>query len=133
MYVKFQPYRQSTIVNRKCLKLSVKFFGPYCMLEKIGVVAYKLELPVESQIHPVFHVSQLKQHKGPIDRYFPLPLLTDDGLLAKEPLSILDRRMVKKQGHVVIEVLVHRKNSFPEDSTWKIFSYLMGRYPAFHL
>ena len=95
-YVKLQPYRQSTVVNRRCLKLSAKYFGPYRILEKIGAVAYKLDLPLSSRIHSVFHVSQLKLHKGPVHAHSELPLLDADGVIAKEPLSILDRRMVKR-------------------------------------
>ena len=132
VYVKLQPYRQSSVVNRKCLKLSAKFFGPYSVLEKIGQVAYKLQLPETSKIHPVFHVSQLKKHRGPVIAPSPLPVLNDEGLLAKEPVRILDRRLVNKQGKAATEVLVMWKNTFPEDSTWENFEALMSKYPDFH-
>ena len=98
VYVKLQPYRQSTLVHRQSLKLSAKYFGPYVVLEKIGNVAYKLQLPDGARIHPVFHVSQLKLHVGPVMQPTPLPLLNDDGLLFKEPVAILDRRIGKKNG-----------------------------------
>jgi hypothetical protein len=64
VYVKIQPYVQSSLAQRSNQKLSFKFFGPYRILERIGSVAYCLELPVSSSVHPVFHVSQLKKSVG---------------------------------------------------------------------
>ena len=114
------------------MKLSAKFFGPYQVVERIGVVAYKLQLPAEAKIHLVFHVSQLKLHVGPVATPTPLPLLTEDGVLDKEPLAILDRRFAKRFGKAVTEVLVQWKNTFPEDATWELLPQLMSKYPAFH-
>lgn len=64
VFVKLQPYRQKSLVIRGNQKLSPKYFGPYNIIDKCGIVAYKLELPVTSSVHPVFHVSQLKEHVG---------------------------------------------------------------------
>ena len=43
-------------------KQAPRYIGPFKILKKVGVVAYRLELPEEmSDIHNVFHVSQLKK------------------------------------------------------------------------
>lgn len=60
VYVKLQPYRQLSLSGSKYSKLSKRFYGPYQVKERIGAVAYKLELPSYTRIHDVFHCSHLK-------------------------------------------------------------------------
>lgn len=52
--VKLQPYRQHSAALRKKHKLSMKYFGPFEVLSKIGTVAYKLELPSTARIRRIF-------------------------------------------------------------------------------
>jgi len=62
VYLKLQPHVQTSVATRSCQKLAFKFYGTIKVLKKVGLVAYKLELPASVHIHLVVHVSQLKQH-----------------------------------------------------------------------
>ncbi|KAL8151329.1 hypothetical protein V2J09_021137 [Rumex salicifolius] len=56
VYLKLQPYRQQSLKNRRIPhKLSPRFYGPFRVSDRVGTVAYKLELPVSAAIHNVFH------------------------------------------------------------------------------
>ena len=92
VYVKLQPYRQSSISNLTYHKWSKRFYGAFQITEQIGAVAYRLNLPSGSKIHLVFHCSLLKLHKGPlIHNTDPLPPDSHDNHPLVQPLAILDR------------------------------------------
>ena len=61
VYLRLQPYRKSSLKTNGVDKLQPRFYGTYKILSKIGEVAYELEMPPESKIHNVFHVSFLKK------------------------------------------------------------------------
>ena len=65
VFLRLQPYKQMSLKNtKKDNKLSPKYYGPYKVLQNIGIMAYKLELLASSQVHPIFHVSCLKKVTG---------------------------------------------------------------------
>ncbi len=66
--------------------LSPKYYGLYKVLQKIGTMAYKLELPVASWVHPFFHVSCLKKVIGDkLPAQTILPELDEEGKIILEP------------------------------------------------
>ncbi|GJU42435.1 hypothetical protein Tco_1195392 [Tanacetum coccineum] len=90
----------------KWRKLNPRYVGPFKLLEKIGSVAYKLELPQElSKVHNTFHVSNMKKCYS--DE--PLAVLleglhVDDKLhFMEEPMEIMDREVKRlKQSRIPI-------------------------------
>lgn len=131
VYLRLQPYAQSSVVNRPCPKLAMKYFGPFKIIAKVGQAAYRLELPRGSLVHPVFHVSQLKEHipdHTPVFSTLPAPLDLSDPEL--QPEEILDRRLVKK-GNAAHQQLLVKWTKFPAtDATWEDYQVLRTRYPA---
>ena len=76
-------YLQSQMA-RPSRKLQPKYIGPYKIIEIVSPVAYKLELPSTLKVHPVFHVSLLRNYKAPSNiTGLPLPSIP-------EPLVIND-------------------------------------------
>ncbi|XP_075101120.1 uncharacterized protein LOC142176753 [Nicotiana tabacum] len=125
VYLKLQPYRQASMAMRKNLKLCAKYYGPYTVLKKVGLVAYQLDLPHGSQIHPVFHISQLKRRVGPAIVPNQQPLVCDsDGRVLVQPLAILKRRMVKFNNAATVKVLVQWTNLSEEEATWEDWGYI---------
>lgn len=131
VFLKLQPYRQSSLTSRASQKLSPRFFGPYQILHRVGKVAYTLNLPATSRIHPTFHVSLLKPCPDATVSLYPLP--EDWGSMdnPKEPFKILKRRSVQKHHRAVTEVLVQWKGESAEEATWELLYKLKQQFPFF--
>ncbi|TYH59023.1 hypothetical protein ES332_D08G195100v1 [Gossypium tomentosum] len=103
VYLRLQPYQRQSLQKVFNQKLSPKYYGPFPVIQKAGTVAYTLQLPQNSRIHPTFHVSQLKKHVGSVPTQLQLPLVDAHGALPKELVRIIDRRIVKKGSQAVTE------------------------------
>jgi hypothetical protein len=115
-------------VRRANHKLAFKFFGPYKIVERVGEVAYKLELPPSSRVHPVFHVSQLKPCIGPNQQVLPqLPSPTD---LLQIPVAVLGRRVRQVGFRTVPQALIHWSGMPEDQATWEDVESLRQQFPA---
>jgi hypothetical protein len=54
VFLRLQPYNKTSLKAEQCQKLAPKFYGPYTVLKHVGQVAYQLDLPNQSKLHPVF-------------------------------------------------------------------------------
>jgi hypothetical protein len=127
VYLKLQPYVQTSVARRANHKLSFKYYGPFEVLHKVGQVAYKLLLPSDCYIHPVVHVSQLRAATGfkpPVQHSLP----SSAGAM-QFPLQILDHRIAKKGNTIVTQILTHWSGSSVEDATWEDKEELRSRFP----
>lgn len=131
VYLKLQPYRQTSVVSRANMKIAAKYFDPYKVCAKIGSVAYTLQLPAESIIHPTFHVSLLKKHYGPPPTG-AAPLTVSGSVAERFPEQVIDKRTVKKHNKPVIEWLVKWRRVPAEDATWEDALTMDRVYPEFH-
>ena len=126
VFLRLQPYKQMPLKQqKKDNKLAPKYYGPYKVLQRIGSMAYKLELPPSSRAHPLFHVSCLKkliEEKIPVQTI--LPKLDEEGKIILEPESITDTRTRKLRNRSVLEYLIKWENLYVEDSTWEDESFI---------
>ena len=119
VFLRLQPYKQMSLKQaKKDNKLSPKYYGMYKVLQKIGTMAYKLELPAASRLHPVFHVSCLKKVIGenlPVQTI--LPELDEEGKIILELEVVIEIRTRQLRNRSISEYLIKWKNLSTEDST----------------
>ncbi|XP_052734099.1 uncharacterized protein LOC128196647 [Vigna angularis] len=112
-------------------KLSPKFIGLYQILKKIGPVAYELALPPQlSNLHPVFHVSQLRKYIANPSHVLELEdvQLCHDRTLELQPVRVEDSRTKLYKGKDVrlVKMVWDAKTG---DSTWEVEDAMRDLYP----
>ncbi|WMV46376.1 hypothetical protein MTR67_039761, partial [Solanum verrucosum] len=111
-------------------KLSPRFVGPYQVLNRIGKVAYELDLSNElAPVHPIFHVSMLKKCIGDPVTIIPLEGLGFDESLSYEEIEILDGQVKRLRNKEVSSVKILWRNHLVESATWEGEANMKSLYP----
>ena len=95
MFLKVSPWKNVMRFGKNG-KLSPRFIGQYEVIEKVGLVAYKLALPPDlKKIHNVFHVSMLRRYQSDPSHVVSSNTieLRPDLTYEKEPVEILAREV----------------------------------------
>ncbi|GJW66510.1 reverse transcriptase domain-containing protein [Tanacetum coccineum] len=95
--LKVSPWKGVVRFGKKG-KLAPRFVGPFEIIEKVGPVAYRLDLPEElNGVHDTFHVSNLKKCLADPTLKVPLDEIQVDAKLnfVEEPVEILEREFKK--------------------------------------
>ncbi|GJR60102.1 putative reverse transcriptase domain-containing protein [Tanacetum coccineum] len=113
-------------------KLNPRYVRPLKVLEQVGSVAYKLELPQElTRVHNTFHVSNLKKCYADEPLAVPLDGLHFDDKLQfiKEPVENIDRKVKQlRRSHVPI-VKVRWNSRRGSEFTWEYEDQFRKQYP----
>jgi hypothetical protein len=117
-------------------KLAPCYIGPFPIIEKCGIVAYKLDLPPSlAGVHDIFHVSQLKKClKAPVDIVLPeVTLLEVDLSHPEHSIKVLDLKD-RVTWHKIIKFLkIQWSNHSEEEATWESEDFLRSHHPDFVL
>ena len=104
-------------------KLQKRFVGPFRVIKTIGEQAYRLSLPDDWRIHPIFHVSLLRDWKS-ADIHEDRPVSQEDAPEVEGPYweieKILRWRKVKRNKKIIEEYLILWKGFPVEEATWII-------------
>ncbi|KAM0018968.1 putative nucleotidyltransferase, Ribonuclease H [Helianthus debilis subsp. tardiflorus] len=113
-------------------KLNPRYVGPFEIIEKIGKVAYRLNLPAElGAVHNVFHVSNLKKCLSEETHVVPLKELTIDEQLkfVEEPVEITDRDVKVLKSTRIPLVRVRWNSRRGPEFTWEREDRMKQKYP----
>ena len=131
MYLKVSPIRGMRRFKVKG-KLSPRFIGPFKILERMGEVAYRLELPARlSDVHDVFHISQLKKCLRVPEEQLSLEELnvSDDLTYTERPVKILETLQRVTRNKSITMCKVQWSHHSEDEATWEREDELRAEFP----
>jgi hypothetical protein len=119
VYLKVSPLHG---MRRFKVKLSPRFIGPFRIFRRVGEMAYQLELPAHlSDVHDVFHMSQLKKCLRVPEEQLPMEELSVQGNLTytEYPIKILDTLTRVTRNKVIKMCKVQWSHHGEDEATWE--------------
>ena len=110
-------------------KLGPKYFGPFKVLDRVGDMAYRLQLPLGTRLHNVFHVGLLKPFHGTPPETAPVLPPIRHGRVCLVPERVLNSRQVRG----LQEVLVQWQGHQAAEASWMPLDEFRRVYPSFQL
>ncbi|GKA32807.1 hypothetical protein Tco_0719174 [Tanacetum coccineum] len=113
-------------------KLAPRFVRPFEIIEKVGPVAYRLDLPEElKSVNDTFHVSNLKKCLADPTLKVPLDEIRVDAKLnfVKEPVEILEIEFKKLKRNRIVIVKVQWNSKRGPKFTWEREDQIRLKYP----
>ncbi|KAK8648813.1 hypothetical protein V6N13_129555 [Hibiscus sabdariffa] len=131
VFLKVSPWKKVMRFVRKG-KLSPRYIGPYEIVERVGLVAYRLLLPPElERIRDVFHVSMLRKYRSDPSHAMPIEEieLNPDLSYDEEPIKILASDSKVLRGRTIELVKVKWRHRGVEEATWERKKDMMEQLP----
>jgi len=129
VWLRLHQRAATSIKGSSSSKLSPRYYGPFRVLERIGTVAYRLQLLPKSRLHDVFHVVFLKKYTGDSPtNTVPLPPIVH-GRAVPAPASVLRARPSSTSW----DLLVQWQGQSDADATWEPLEQFKEAFPDFQL
>ena len=131
VFLKILPHK-GMIKQGKWGKLGPRYVGPFEILQRIGQVAYRLQLPTSlGGMHDVFHVSRLKKYNPDPQHVLSTDAieLQDDLTFEEKPVKILDRKNKVLRTKTVPLVKVLWQYHDVQEATWETEEKMRAQYP----
>ncbi|GKB16252.1 hypothetical protein Tco_0850175 [Tanacetum coccineum] len=129
--LKVSPWKGVVHFGKKG-KLALRYVGPFKILERIALIAYRLRLLEElSSVHDTFHVSNLKKCLADANLHVPIDEIKVDKTLCfvEEPVEIMDREIKKLKHRKIALVKIRWDLKRGPEFTWEHEDQMRIKYP----